>query len=671
MANATDLDGDSLTITNITQGNNGVVQTSNNQIIYTPNQNFNGTDTFTYTISDGNGGQITKSITVSVNPINDAPVAITNSATVNEDAAVTINVLEDATDIDGDSLTIAKITQGNNGVVQISNNQIIYIPNQNFNGTDTFTYIISDGNGGQVTKSITVSVNPINDIPVAITNSATVNEDATVTIDVLANATDLDGDSLTITNITQGNNGVVQIINDQLKYTPNTNFNGTDTFTYTISDGNGGITTKSITVDVHSVNDAPIVTLNTATLNEDSSIELDVLKDAIDDDGDTLTIHSITQSKNGFVQISNGKIKYTPNINYYGVDSFDYTINDSNGGLVTKTMTIQVSGIKDEIRAKKSLKHAVVNGDSSTIFKLPEDAIIDVDNDATYTITLKSGKPLPNWMIFNPLTMSIECKKNKKIVAGKYAIKITAKNDISETTTTFKIMIASHGGSDGEDHVKGEDGNHDEILYGGAGKDKIYGGQGADVLDGGEGDDTLYFEADSQFSEKIASLNAYSRDFIKLTDMNETTDVFIGGDGTDAIYLSHSSDALFLDNGISDAAIDGERISEIEEIYCGDGNDLVDFTSFTMTYEDVTVYGEAGNDVLWTNDGNDTLVGGEGNDNLQGGAGDDTHYGDAGNDIIKGYTGNDTIIGGAGSDTMTGGDDSDVFTFEALSDSTL
>ena len=243
---------------------------------------------------------------------------------------------------------------------------------------------------------------------------------------------------------------------------------------------------------------------------------------------------------------------------------------------------------------------------------------------------MDDGSELPDWMHFNEDKRSIEYTEGKTPVDGKYDIQIIASNSISTQTKSFKLMVTSKGGSDGADDVRGEDGNHNDILFGGAGKDKIYGGQGADVLDGGEGDDTLYFEADSQFSEKICSLNAYSRDFIKLTDMNETTDVFIGGDGTDAIYLSHSSDALFLDNGISDAAIDGERISEIEEIYCGDGNDLVDFTSFTMTYEDVTVYGEAGNDVLWTNDGNDTLVGGEGNDNLQGGAGDDTHYGDAG-----------------------------------------
>ena len=283
---------------------------------------------------------------------------------------------------------------------------------------------------------------------------------------------------------------------------------------------------------------------------------------------------------------------------------------------------------------------------------------------------MNDGSELPDWMHFNEAKRNIEYTEGKTPVDGKYDIQIIASNSISTQAKSFKLMVTSKGGSDGADDIRGDNGHHNEILHGGAGKDKLYGGEGADVLDGGEGDDTLYFETDGKISEKICSLNAYSRDFIKLIDMNETTDVFIGGDGTDAIYLSHNSDALFLDNGISDAAIDGERISEIEEIYCGDGNDLVDFTSFTMTYEDVTVYGEAGNDVLWTNDGNDTLVGGEGNDNLQGGAGDDTHYGDAGNDIIKGYTGNDTIIGGAGSDTMTGGDGSDVFTFEALGDST-
>ena len=302
MEDATDIDGDSLTINAITQASNGVVQISNNQIKYTPNQNFNGTDTFTYTITDGNGGQIiTKSITVSVNPINDTPVAITSSATVNEDAAITIDVLKDATDIDGDSLTINAITQASNGVVQISNNQIIYTPNQNFNGTDTFTYTITDGNGGQITKSITVSVNPINDTPVAITNSATINEDSTVTINVLDNATDIDGDSLTIAAITQASNGVVQISNNQIKYTPNQNFNGTDTFTYTISDGNGGQITKSITVSVNPINDTPVAITSSATVNEDAAVTIDVLNNATDIDGDSLTIANITQGNNGTV----------------------------------------------------------------------------------------------------------------------------------------------------------------------------------------------------------------------------------------------------------------------------------------------------------------------------------------------------------------------------------
>ena len=131
-----------------------------------------------------------------------------------------------------------------------------------------------------------------------------------------------------------------------------------------------------------------------------------------------------------------------------------------------------------------------------------------------------------------------------------------------------------------------------------------------------------------------------------------------------------ASDALFLDDGLTDAAVSGERLIDIEEINCGDGDDLVDLTSNTMTYGDVTVNGENGNDVLWTGAGDDTLVGGSGDDDLQGGAGDDVHIGGDGNDMVKAHDGNDTIIGGNGSDYLTGGEGSDVFTFEALTDST-
>ena len=354
---------------------------SNNQIIYTPNQNFNGTDTFTYTISDGNGGQITKSITVSVNPINDTPVAITSSATVNEDAAITIDVLKDSTDIDGDSLTINAITQASNGVVQISNNQIIYTPNQNFNGTDTFTYTISDGNGGQITKSITVSVNPINDTPVAITSSATVNEDAAVTIDVLEDATDIDGDSLTINAITQASNGVVQISNNQIIYTPNQNFNGTDTFTYTITDGNGGQTTKStmVTVSVNPINDTPVAITSSATVNEDAAVTIDVLEDATDIDGDSLTIANITQGNNGTVQISNNQIIYTPNQNFNGTDTFTYTISDGKGGKVTKSITVSVNPINDTPVAITN--SATINEDSTVTINVLDNAT-DIDGDS-------------------------------------------------------------------------------------------------------------------------------------------------------------------------------------------------------------------------------------------------------------------------------------------------
>ena len=298
------------------------------------------------------------------------------------------------------------------------------------------------------------------------------------------------------------------------------------------------------------------------------------------------------------------------------------------------------------------------------------DAFIDIDVSATYELQMMDGSELPDWLTFNLQTQTIEVVEGMQAPVGKYDIELVATNSVSKVRNKFKLMIASQVGSDGADEIVGIDGDHDDILYGGAGEDKMFGGQGADVLDGGEGDDVLYYEADSQYSASISAFNAHSHDFFVLENMNQAADVFRGGEGTDAIYLSHSSDALFLDDGLTDVAVDGARIVGIEEIYCGDGDDLVDMTSFTMTYGDITIEGEAGDDKLWTNEGNDTLLGGEGNDDLQGGIGNDRHEGGEGLDVIKGFTGDDTLIGGAGADTLTGGDGSDVFTFENISDST-
>jgi hypothetical protein len=183
--------GETLTVTAVTQGANGSVTFTPGNVSYTPNANFFGSDSFTYTISDGNGGSDTATVNVTVTPVNDNPDAIDDAATVAEDSGATvIDVLANdsiAPDV-GETLTVTAVTQGANGSVTFTPGNVSYTPNANFFGSDSFTYTISDGNGGSDTATVNVTVTPVNDNPDAIDDAATVAEDSGATvIDVLAN----------------------------------------------------------------------------------------------------------------------------------------------------------------------------------------------------------------------------------------------------------------------------------------------------------------------------------------------------------------------------------------------------------------------------------------------------------------------------------------------------
>ena len=240
LGNDSDIDGDSLTVTSASAANGSVSINVDGTIDYTPDANFNGTDTISYEIADGNGGTSTASVTVTVNAVNDGPVAADDSATTNEDTAVIIDVLSNDSDIDGDTLSVTSASAANGFVAINVDGTLEYTPNANFNGTDTISYEIVDGNGGTSSASVTVTVNAVNDGPVASDDSASTNEDVAVTIDVLSNDSDIDGDSLTVTSASAANGSVTINVDGTLEYTPNANFNGTDTISYEIADGNGG-----------------------------------------------------------------------------------------------------------------------------------------------------------------------------------------------------------------------------------------------------------------------------------------------------------------------------------------------------------------------------------------------------------------------------------------------
>ena len=259
LANDTDIETDPLTATLITPPGSAASFTLNpdGSFDYTPLTNFNGIDTFTYRAYDGNDFSTTATATITVTPVPDDPIANDDTDTTPEDTAVDIDVLANDTDGDSDPLVVDSVTQASNGTVVNNGTDVTYTPDLDFNGIDTFTYTVTDGNGGFDTATVTVTVGAVNDAPTAIDDVTGTLEDNAVVVDVLANDTDTDLDPLAVDSITQGTNGTVLNNGTDVTYTPNADWNGVDTFTYTVTDGNSGFDTATVTITVTAVNDEP------------------------------------------------------------------------------------------------------------------------------------------------------------------------------------------------------------------------------------------------------------------------------------------------------------------------------------------------------------------------------------------------------------------------------
>ena len=290
-ANDVDPDGDPLEVDSFTQPDNGTVtQNPDGTLTYTPDPDYNGPDSFEVTITDPNGETSTSTVNVNVAPVNDAPDAVNDVAETDEETTVTIDVLENDMDVDGDDLTItAASVPSEQGTVDIVNNELVYTPAEDFFGEATISYSITDGNGGTDVAEVTVTVNNVNDDPVAVDDIAETDEDTPVTIDVLDNDEDADGDDLTILDASvPAEEGTVEIIDNELVFTPAENFNGPATITYTVDDGNGGTDEGTATVNVGAVNDGPTANDDTETTDEDTPVTIDVLVNDEDPDGDAL-----------------------------------------------------------------------------------------------------------------------------------------------------------------------------------------------------------------------------------------------------------------------------------------------------------------------------------------------------------------------------------------------
>jgi|GEM_PF-2396860 len=348
LSNDSDPDGDSLSITSIAGETNGTAVIDNDRIDFTPAANFNGQASFSYTVSDGQGGTDVGSVSLTVLPVNDDPVATDDTGSTLEDTLIGVFVLANDSDPDGDTLSIQSINGATNGTAVINNGQVDFTPANNFNGQASFSYTVSDGQGGSNVGNVSITVTAVNDDPVAVGDSGSTPEDTLVTIDVLANDTDPENDALIIQAISDETNGTAVINNGQVDFTPTANFNGLASFSYTVSDGNGGSDVGNVSITVTSVNDQPVAADDTATTVEDTLVTVNVLANDSDPDNDTLVIQSISGEINGTAVINLGQVDFTPTANFNGSAGFSYTVSDGNGGSDVGNVSITVSAVNDD-----------------------------------------------------------------------------------------------------------------------------------------------------------------------------------------------------------------------------------------------------------------------------------------------------------------------------------
>ncbi len=251
LANDSDPDGDPLTIVDVTQPTNGEAVISGQFIRYTPAPGFVGTDTFSYTIDDGFGGQDSAVVTVQVVEANQPPVANDVMASTVRTQAVDIDAMANDFDPDGDPIEISDFSQPANGTVTLNGDILNYQPDQLFYGDDSFTYTISDGQGGEASATVFVTVNFANQAPVANPDEASGPPDTPITVEVLANDFDPDGDPLEVISVSTITAAPAQAVinaDGTISFTISANCSGFNVFRYTISDPFGATDSSTVTV---------------------------------------------------------------------------------------------------------------------------------------------------------------------------------------------------------------------------------------------------------------------------------------------------------------------------------------------------------------------------------------------------------------------------------------
>ena len=388
-----------------------IILTSNGGFTYIPDPDYFGLDSFEYKVSDGTGGKTTGLVTLDVLPVSETPVSVSDAYNIDEDTPLEVSaaegVLANDSDSDTDSTDLKTeiIVDPTFGTITLNSNGIFtYIPNADYFGLDSFEYKVSDDEN-YATSSVAIDVLAINDAPIAENGAYTTDEDTLLTISspgVLANDADVDSINLTVVVTENPTSGVVVLENDGVfTYTPNADYFGADSFTYSVADDDGEVVTATVAITVTAVNDAPVATNDAYPVNEDDTLVVSTAEGVLTNDADVDSINlTVVVSENptsGTITLnSDGIFTYTPNADYFGDESFEYTVSDGENE-VTATVAIAITDVNDPPVISDPISITVESTGLETplsVIGLSEPIVIDLF-DSTPTITNDAPAAFP------------------------------------------------------------------------------------------------------------------------------------------------------------------------------------------------------------------------------------------------------------------------------------
>ncbi|MFK7977514.1 MAG: cadherin-like domain-containing protein [Halioglobus sp.] len=680
LAGSADADGDALHITAVSINPEFGTLADNGDATWTfePAENMHGLDIpISFTVSDGEL-EATGEATLDVTAANDAPTisSVTLESTL-EDTTTTFfesDLLANASDIDGDALSIANVTIAPEfgDVIANEDGSWTFTPAENFNGEEVSLEFTATDGTDEVSSIATLDVIAVNDGPeVASVDLGAIKEDTAFTFsnnDLLANASDVDGDDIKVTSVSIDPQFGELTDNGDGSYTynPNEHFHGDDVpITFSATDGTETVQNQA-SLDVTSVNDGPTAgAVDLGDVAHGNTLVItaeELLANASDIEGDELTISSVEiDPKYGTLsENAEGGWTFTPSEKNFGEDiPLTFTVSDGtdstqgNASLDINERGLNIVGTNNaDVLAGRS-------GDDTITGRAGDDIMSGGGGNDTFNVRGNEGlnqfdggegNDTIQGSIFNDtikITGNMDNIQNIETIdggAGYDTLKGSSGSDTIDMTSGPELVsIERIDAGDGNDTVIGDDsdnvivgGRGNDNLYGGGGDDtfSIHGGVGLDQYDGGEGTDSI---VGGKFNDHLQ----IKGDFENINSI----EVIDGAGGKDRLYGGDEDNTIDLNKG--------PKIINFEEFHGGRGDDTI-----IGTDADEVFVGGDGNDTLITGAGNDTLDGGKGNDILSAGEGDDTFRvnGNTGYDKYDGGDGNDTILGGRGRDTIQVGD---------------